>query len=110
LFKETKGYSMVEKTMNRELPKTSEENKKYKFTDEHITIKINGVKHKLYRIKATKDIIDKSGKIIARAGDLGGFIEKEENLDYHSNAWVSGNAMVFDDARVYDDAQVFDNA
>ena len=35
------------------------------------------------------------------AGELGGWIEKESNLDRSDNAWVSGNAMVSGNARVY---------
>jgi len=104
---------MTEKVVDRsanEIPKTSKDNHKYEFTDEHITVVINGETHTLYRIKATKDIIDESGNIIAKKGDLGGFIEKEENLDYHSNAWVSDNAMVFGDAKVTDSALVCENA
>ena len=38
------------------------------------------------------------------AGDLGGWIEKEENLDQSGNAWVSGNARVCGDAEVCSDA------
>ena len=35
-------------------------------------------------------------------GDLGGYIEKEENLSQVSgDAWVSGNAQVSDNAQVY---------
>lgn len=54
--------------------------------------------HKLFQIKALKDFDD------VKAGDLGGYIEKEENLSHDGNAWV------YDDAKVYDDACVFDNA
>ena len=46
----------------------------------------------LYRIKA---LIDFS---TVKAGDLGGFIEKEANLSQAGKAWVSGNARVFGDA------------
>ena len=56
----------------------------------------------LYRIELTVDC--KWGK----AGDLGGWIEKESNIV--DNAWVYDNAHVFGDARVYGDAQVFGNA
>ena len=31
-------------------------------------------------------------------GDLGGFIEKEDNLSQSGNAWVSGNARVYGNA------------
>ena len=42
----------------------------------------------LYRIKALVQF----GNV--NAGDLGGWIEKEENLSQSGNAWVSGNAEV----------------
>ena len=42
----------------------------------------------LYRIKALVQF----GNV--NAGDLGGWIEKEENLSQYGNAWVSGNAEV----------------
>lgn len=29
------------------------------------------------------------------AGELGGWVEKEENLDHSGDAWVSGNARVY---------------
>ena len=64
----------------------------------------------LYRIKATKEF---SG---IKNGELGGFVEKEENLSQSDDAWVfgnaqvSGNALVSGDARVSDDARVFGNA
>ena len=65
---------------------------------------------KLYQIKALKDFGD------VKAGDLGGYIEKEENLSHDGNAWVFDNscvlcnAYVFDNARVYDNALIYDNA
>ena len=70
----------------------------------------------LYRIKALVQF----GNV--NAGDLGGWIEKEENLSQSGNAWVygdarvsgnaevSGNARVSGDARVYGDARVSGNA
>lgn len=44
----------------------------------------------------------------AKKGDLGGFIEKEENLS--DNAWVYGDAQVYGSAWVFGDARVCDNA
>ena len=43
-------------------------------------------------------------------GDLGGYIEKEENLEQYGDAWVSGNAQVYGDARVSGNAQVYGDA
>ena len=51
-----------------------------------------------------------------RAGELGGWIEKEENLSQEGNAWVyedarvCGNAWVYGSARVYEDAKVCGSA
>ena len=59
---------------------------------------------KLFQIRALKDFGD------VKAGDLGGYIEKEENLSQDGNAWVYDNALVYDDACVIDNAQIYDNA
>ena len=48
----------------------------------------------LYRIKALIDFGD------VKAGDLGGFVEKEENLSHSDDAWVYGNARVYGNALV----------
>ena len=57
--------------------------------------------HKLYRIEALKNF----GHIIA--GDIGGYIEKEDNLSqYNNNCWISNNAKVMDNATVQDNAFV----
>lgn len=60
--------------------------------------------HKLFQIKALKDFGD------VKAGDLGGYIEKEENLSHNGNAWVYDNVKVYDNAKVFGDAQVLGNA
>uniref|UniRef100_A0A6M3K680 Polymer-forming cytoskeletal protein n=2 Tax=viral metagenome TaxID=1070528 RepID=A0A6M3K680_9ZZZZ len=43
-------------------------------------------------------------------GEIGGWLEKEGNLNQSSDAWVSGDARVFGNARVYGDARVYDDA
>ena len=64
----------------------------------------------LYRIRYLRDFAN------IESGDLGGYIEKEDNLSHDGNArvldnaWVMDNARVFDDALVYGNARVFDNA
>lgn len=57
----------------------------------------------LYRIKALIDFWD------VKAGDLGGYVEKEENLSQYGSAWVSDNAFVLGNARVSDNAWVCGN-
>ena len=77
--------------------------KKYEFTGEtkqvgflgNITVK---------RIRATMEFG------VIKIGDLGGWIEKEENLSHEGDAWVCGNAEVYGNAKVYGNAWVCGNA
>lgn len=73
---------------------------KYELTNETI----NHFGRSLYRIRALKYFAD------VKAGDLGGYIEKESNLSQDGDAWVRGNALVYGDARVCDSALVCDSA
>ena len=57
---------------------------------------------KLFRIKALISF----GSV--DAGDLGGYIHKEENLSQEGDAWVSGNAKVWGNAEVSGNAEVWD--
>ena len=54
----------------------------------------------IHRIKALRDFND------VKAGDLGGFIETENNLSHKGNCWVSDSAIVYENARVYGNALV----
>ena len=58
--------------------------KKFELTNE--TIEVYG--RTLFRIKALTTFANVS------EGDLGGYIEKEDNLSQVGNAWVYGNARV----------------
>lgn len=75
--------------------------KKFELTSETI---VNALGVTLFRIKATVDI-DRFG---VKKGDLGGFIEKEDNL--YGDAWVYGNAQVYGNAWVSGNAWVYGNA
>ena len=75
--------------------------KKFELTSEFIT---NIFGTKLFRIKALIEF----GNV--KAGELGGFVEKEENLNHEGNAWVCGNARVYGDAEVYGNAWVYGDA
>ena len=77
-----------------------EATKKYELSN--ITIEFNGVT--LYRIKALKDFSD------VKAGDLGGWVEKEDNLSQSGDAWIGGDAKVYGNAVVCDNAKVFGKA
>ena len=86
--------------------------KKYELTNDVICH--NG--RTLYRIRALRDFSD------VKAGDLGGYIQTEDNLSHEGDAWVYFYAKVYDDAcvyenacisdiaEVYNDAEVYDNA
>ena len=75
--------------------------KKFELTAEFVT---NVFGKKLFRIKALVAFGD------VEKGELGGFIEKEDNLSHDGNAWVYGNARVFGNAQVYGNAWVYGNA
>ena len=75
--------------------------KKFELTSEFIT---NIFGTKLFRIKALIEF----GNV--KAGELGGFTEKEENLSQDGNAWVYDNARVYGDAWVCGDACVYGDA
>lgn len=71
--------------------------KKFELTDKFV---FNTFGIKLFQIKCTKSFK------YAKEGDLGGYVEKDENLDQESDAWVSGDARVYGDAWVYGDADI----
>ena len=75
--------------------------KKFELTAEFVT---NVFGKKLFRIKALVAF----GNV--EKGELGGFIEKEDNLSHDGDAWVYGNAQVSGNAWVFGNAQVFGNA
>ena len=62
--------------------------KKFELTSEFVTF----LGKKLFRIKALISF----GNV--EEGELGGYVEKEENLSNDGNAWVYGNARVYGDA------------
>lgn len=78
------------------------QNTKYEVTD---------IKHWRYtflrRIRALRDIGDK-----VKAGDLGGFVESEQNLSYEQgdDAWLFDDAICCNDARVDGNSILKDNA
>ena len=74
--------------------------KKFELTDKFI-INVFGIK--LFQIKCTKSFK------YAQKGDLGGYVEKEGNLDQENDAWVYGDARVYGNAQVYGDANIKNN-
>ncbi len=78
--------------------------KKYEFTGEVKRIKLIGTEVVLRRIRAV------TAFGVVEAGDIGGWIEKEENLSHDGSAWVHSSAWVYGDARVRGDARVYGDA
>lgn len=64
--------------------------KKFTLTDE--TMCFNG--KTLHRIKALKSFSS------VKEGDLGGWVESEDNLSQNDNCWIADNAKVWSNARV----------
>lgn len=73
---------------------------KYILTDDTIYIG-NKLLHRIKAIRSFNDV---------KEGDLGGYIEYEENLSHEGNCWIYNNARVYDIAVVRDDATVRDEA
>ena len=84
---------------------------KYKITN----IEMTWHGHILHRIKALKDFILINGKEI-RKGDLGGWIESEDNLSQEGLCWIYDECKMYDNARRsensigYGNSHQFDNS
>ena len=74
--------------------------KKYKLAEE--TLEIDG--YVLNRIIALRDF----GEV--KKGDIGGWIEGQENLSHDDDCWVCGHAKVYGEAEVYGDGDVYAEA
>ena len=57
----------------------------------------------LHRIRALKDFCD------VEKGDIGGWVESEDNLSQEGTCWVYDNAKVIANARISDNVRVADN-
>lgn len=79
-------------------------NKKYILTDE--TRLVEG--RTLHRIKALRDF--DGGFIKVKAGELGGWIQCEENLSHEGTAWVFDNACIMDSGKIVNSAKVYNTA
>lgn len=75
--------------------------KKYEILKDQ-AITMNG--STIYRIKALRNFGD------VEAGDMGGFVEKEENLSHEGPCWIYDDAMVYHNAKVRENASVRDYA
>lgn len=75
--------------------------KKYRLTDETRTLKDGTVLHRIQAVRSFSTVFD---------GELGGFVECEDNLSHCDLCWIYDDAMVYDGARVAEDARVYDDA
>ena len=73
--------------------------KKYILTEE--TKEVGG--HILHKIQAVRDF----GGV--QKGDLGGWVESEENLSHDGDCWIFDNGRVFGNGEVYDNGKVSGN-
>ncbi len=74
---------------------------KYELTNETI----NFFGKKLFRIRALKNIGNNVKK-----GDLGGFVESENNLSQKGDCWIFNLAKAYDNAMIYGEAEIYDSA
>lgn len=76
--------------------------RKYDFTGETSNNIAEGAT--LHRIRAVRDF----GNV--KAGDLGGWIESENNLSHEGKCWVYDDSAVFGRGRVYDNAKIMNSS
>ena len=75
--------------------------KKYEFTGETVVVEDGST---LRRIRSLRDF-GKGSHSVAK-GELGGWIESEDNLSHEGNCWVCGEAQVSGNAKVSRNAYV----
>ena len=78
-------------------PHTSDSNTKFEFTGNYQ--EISG--KRVWQIKR---------KTQGGDGALGGYIEKEENLDFKGMSWIGPEAKVYGNAKITGDASIYGNA
>lgn len=67
------------------------------------------VEIKLYRIQALKTFTKPGGyNPVVHVGELGGYVESEDNLSQEGSCWLFDKARVKDGGKVLDDAIVYD--
>ena len=105
-----KGYSVQndrkmhksERRKAKEIFMTRKAQKKFELTDEQVEY----LGKTLYRIRALKEIPNTKVK----RGDLGGFVEKEENLSQKGTCWIYDSSWVYENAMVKEHAKITGNS
>ena len=82
--------------------------KKYEFTGE--TKKVGDITVRRIRLLVDIEYDEMSNRPKIKAGTVGGWIEREENLSHAGKCFVADEACVYDHAVVKDDALVADHA
>ena len=54
----------------------------------------------IWQIKALRDI----PSFNVKQGDIGGWIEKDENLNQDDDSWISENSKVYDDSIIFNNS------
>lgn len=75
--------------------------KKYKLTKETTTLTNGKVLHRIMALRSFNDV---------KTGDLGGFVESEDNLSHIGDCWIFDDAMAYDNGRVYQNARLYGDA
>lgn len=95
-------YKLTAQEIDNEINQTiTVKNDKFVLSDEK-KILSNGTE--TFRLIAIKDFAD------VKIGDMGGFVEKEENLMSVGNCWIYNDAVVYGSALIADNAVVKDMA
>ena len=76
--------------------------KKYELTEDTKTLANGTVMHRIRALRNFK--LAYGGEV--RTGDLGGWVEKEDNLSQTGTAWIYGNAAVHGVSQVYGYAKI----
>lgn len=79
--------------------------KKYELTSETKTIITEKGTVSVYRIRALVDISEE-----VKAGDLGGWVESENNLLQSRSCWIFDDSVCYDNARIYGNAVLRNNS
>lgn len=98
------GTSKMDLMSSREVKVPPPVGQKYELSEE--AAMINGVLH--HRIRAVRAFSLPNGMSVA-SGQLGGWVENENNLAQEGKCWVTENAILSGNCRVEDDVLVRDN-
>lgn len=80
-------------------------NKKYELTSETKIIMVGNEAIKVHRIKALVDISED-----VKAGDLGGWVENEDNLLQSRSCWIFDNSVCCGNAKIHGNAILKNNS